>query len=129
MWGQAQLVPHFPDRECHNRGWVLVSLYPWDFHSTQLAASSLWVLIQSWPTGIDQFLLRDIAVKLLIFVPVGGFGFLALRQDFRTSVAESVTLLFALGLSSSIEMIQLFDDGRECTASTSYSMSVAQPLE
>jgi VanZ family protein len=56
-------------------------------------------------------------VNLLIFMPVGVFGFLALRQNFRTSVAAIVTLLFALVLSSSIEMIQLFDDGRECTAS------------
>jgi glycopeptide antibiotics resistance protein/uncharacterized membrane protein YhdT len=96
---------------------VYGSLYPWDFHSTQLAASPLWVLIHSWPTGIYRSLLRDIAVNLLIFVPVGVFGFLALRQEFRTSVAVTVTLLFSLVFSSSIEMIQLFDDARECTAS------------
>jgi glycopeptide antibiotics resistance protein len=46
------------------------------------------------------------AVNLLIFVPVGVFGLLALRQNFRTSVSVTVTLLFALVLSSSIEMIQ-----------------------
>ena len=96
---------------------VYGSLYPWDFHSAQLAGNPLWVLIHSWPTGNYRSLLRDIAVNLLIFVPVGVFGFLALRQNFRTSVAASVTLLFAPVLSSSIEMIQLFDDGRECTAS------------
>src|SRR5260370_32334902 len=96
---------------------VYGSLYPWDFHSTQLARSPLWVLIHSWPRGNYRSLLRDIAVNLLIFMPVGVSGFLALRQNFRTSVAAIVTLLFALVLSSSIEMIQLFDDGRECTAS------------
>ena len=56
-------------------------------------------------------------MNLMIFVPFGAFGFLALRQDVRTSVVATVTLLLGLALSSSIEMIQLFDDRRECTAS------------
>jgi VanZ family protein len=96
---------------------VYGSLYPWDFHSTQLAVSPLWVLIHSWPTQIDRFLVRDIAVNVLIYMPVGVFGFLALRQNVHTAFAVSVTLLFALTLSSGIEMIQLFDDARECSAS------------
>ena len=33
---------------------VYGSLYPWEFHSTQLAASPLWVLVHSWPTQIDR---------------------------------------------------------------------------
>jgi hypothetical protein len=84
---------------------VYGSLYPWDFHSTQLTASPLWVPIHSWPTGIDRFLLRDIAVNLLIFVLVGVFGFLAIRQNFRTSVAATVTQLFAL-ISENCEQVQ-----------------------
>ena len=96
---------------------VYGSLYPWEFHSTQLAASPLWVLIHSWPTGIDRFLVRDIAVNLLIYMPVGLFGFLAFRQNFRTAFAVTVTVLIALTLSSAIEMTQLFDDARECSAS------------
>jgi VanZ family protein len=96
---------------------VYGSLYPWEFHSTQLAAGPLWVLIHSWPTGIDRFLFRDIAVNLLIYLPVGVFGFLALRQNFRTAFAVTVTVLIALTLSSAIEMTQLFDDARECSAS------------
>jgi VanZ family protein len=95
---------------------VYGSLYPWEFHSTQLAASPLWVLIHSWPTQIDRFLIRDIAVNLLIYMPVGVFGFLALRQNFRTPFAMTITVLIALTLSSAIEMTQLFDDARECSA-------------
>ena len=64
---------------------VYGSLYPWEFHSTQLATSPLWVRIHSWPTGIDRFLVRAIAVNFLIYMPVGGFGFLAFRQNFRTA--------------------------------------------
>jgi VanZ family protein len=93
------------------------SLYPWDFHTAQLAGSPLWVLIHSWPTAIDRFLIRDIAVNLLIFVPAGVFGFLALRQNFPSALAVTMTVLVGLVLSSSIEMIQLFDDARDCSLS------------
>ena len=95
---------------------VYGSLYPGDFHSTQLAASPLWVLIHSWPDHIDRFLLRDIAVNVGIYMPLGVFGLLALRQKFRTPFAVIVTVLLALALSSSIEMTQLFDDSRDCSA-------------
>lgn len=94
---------------------VYGSLYPWDFHSAQLAASPLWVLTHSWPTHIDRFLVRDIAVNLLVYMPVGVFGFLALRQNFPTPFAAAVTVSFALALSSGIEMTQLFDDARDCS--------------
>ena len=96
---------------------VYGSLYPWDFHSAQLAASPLWVLIHSWPRVVDRFLIRDITVNVLLYMPVGVFGFLALRQNLRTALAVTVTVLIGLTLSSSIEMIQLFDDARECSAS------------
>lgn len=96
---------------------VYGSLYPWDFHSAQSGASPLWVLIHSWPTHIDRFLLRDIAVNVLIYMPVGAFGFLALRQNLPTAVAVVATVLIALALSSAIEMTQLFDDARQCSAS------------
>ena len=65
---------------------VYGSLYPWDFHSAQLAANPLWVLIHSWPTAIDRFLFRDIAVNLLLYMPVGVFGFLGRYKGFDTVV-------------------------------------------
>ena len=71
---------------------VYGSLYPWDFHSTQLGASPLWVLIHSWPEHIDRFLFRDIAVNVVIYLPVGVFGLLALRQKFHTPFAVTVTV-------------------------------------
>jgi len=73
-------------------------------------------LTHSWPDQIDRFLFRDIAVNLVIYIPVGVFGLLALRQKFPTPFAVSMTVLLALALSSSIEITQLFDDARECSA-------------
>jgi len=96
---------------------VYGSLYPWDFHSTQLAASPLWVLIHSWPRVVDQPLILDFGINVLLYMPVGVFGFLALRQSVRTAFAATATVLIGLTLSGSIEMIQLFDDARDCTAS------------
>jgi VanZ family protein len=96
---------------------VYGSLYPWEFHATQLAASPPWVLVHSWPTVIDRFLIRDIAVNILIYMPLGVFGFLTLRQNVTGTFAVLITIMIGLLLSSSIEMIQLFDDARECSAS------------
>jgi VanZ family protein len=92
------------------------SLYPFDFHSVRLPASPPWVLIHSWPRAIDRFLIRDTAVNLLIYMPLGVFGFLTFHQNLRTTLAVLATIMIGLVLSSSIEMIQLFDDARECSA-------------
>ena len=95
---------------------VYGSLYPWDFHSTQLAASPPWVLIHSWPTAINRFIILDVAVNVLLYMPLGVFAFLAFRQNLGGAVAATAAIAIGLILSSSIEMIQLFDDARECSA-------------
>ena len=95
---------------------VYGSLYPWDFHSTQLAASPPWVLMHAWPTVIDRFLIRDAAVNVVIYIPLGVFAFLAFRQNLGGALAAILAIAIGLILSSSIEMIQLFDDARDCSA-------------
>ncbi len=49
-------------------------------------------------------------------MPLGVFGFLAFRQNLSATFAVLVAIAIGLALSSSIEMIQLFDDSRECSA-------------
>ena len=95
---------------------VYGSLYPWDFHSAHLTASPPWVLIHSWPTVVNRFVIRDVAVNLLIYMPLGVFAFLTFRQNLSSAVAAIAAIAIGLVLSSSIEMIQLFDDARECSA-------------
>jgi hypothetical protein len=82
---------------------VYESLYLWEFHSAQLAGIPPLVLIHSWPTVVDRFLLRDIAVNLLLYMPVGVCGFLALRQNFRNAFGVTATVLIALVLSTSMD--------------------------
>jgi VanZ family protein len=96
---------------------VYGSLYPWHFHSTYLTASPPWILIHAWPTAINRFLILDVAVNLLLYMPLGVFGFLAFRQNLSRAFAALAAVLLGVALSSSIEMIQLFDDARECSAS------------
>ena len=48
--------------------------------------------------------------------PLGVFGFLTFRQNLGSAVAATAAIAIGLVLSSSIEMIQLFDDARECSA-------------
>jgi VanZ family protein len=106
------------------RIWLIViavivygSLYPWDFHSRQLPASPPRIMVHAWPRVIDRDVVQDVAVNVAIYLPVGLFGFLALRQNMRTNSAVVVVVLIGLVLSSSVEMIQLFIPERECSAS------------
>lgn len=105
------------------RIWLIViavvvygSLYPWDFHSRSLPASPPRILVHAWPKVIDRDVVQDVAVNVAIYLPLGLFGFLALRQNMRTTSAVVVTVMIGLVLSSSMEMIQLFVPERECSA-------------
>ena len=93
------------------------SLYPWEFHARQLGASPPWILLHSWPNGINRYLLWDIMVNVALYTPLGVFGFLAMREGAPRAVRILTPVLWALALSASVEMIQLFDDSRQCSAS------------
>ena len=96
---------------------VYGSLYPWDFHARQLGASPLWILLHAWPDSVNRYLLWDIAINVTLYVPLGVFGFLAVREGAPRAVRILAPVLLALVLSASVEMIQLFDDSRQCSAS------------
>jgi len=93
------------------------SLYPWEFHARRLGASPLWILLHAWPHGMDRYLLWDIAVNVALYVPLGVFGVLAAGEGATRAARILAPVLLAVGLSASVEMIQLFDDSRECSAS------------
>jgi VanZ family protein len=93
------------------------SLYPWEFHARQLGASPPWILLHSWPDAINRYLLWDIVVNVALYTPLGVFGFLAMREGAPRAVRILTPVLWALALSASVEMIQLFDDSRQCSGS------------
>ena len=93
------------------------SLYPWEFHARQLGASPPWILLHSWPDAIDRYVLWDVAINIVLYVPLGVFGFLAMSESFPRAVRICAPVLLAVALSASVEMIQLFDDSRQCSTS------------
>jgi len=93
------------------------SLYPWEFHARRLGASPLWILLHAWPRGIDRYLVWDIAINVALYLPLGIFGFLAVSPRASRLARILTPLALALVLSSSVEMLQLFDDSRMCSAS------------
>ena len=94
---------------------VYGSLYPWHFDFDRSGANPLWVLLHAWPRGIDRFVLRDAATNLLLYFPLGMAAFLAAARRHGRLVAFDAALLIALGLSASMEMLQIYDPGRTCS--------------
>jgi VanZ family protein len=83
------------------------SLYPFDFHSRPLAASAPWILLHSWPPGVERTVLADVVLNILIYLPVGFLGSLAW--------GKKRSLVLAAAFSACIEVLQLFDDSRMCS--------------
>ena len=94
---------------------VYGSLYPWHFDFGGSGANPLWVLLDGWPPKIDRFILRDIAINLPLYAPLGMAAFLATVRRYGRLVAFDAALLIALGLSASMEMLQIYDASRTCS--------------
>jgi VanZ family protein len=92
---------------------VYGSLYPFDFHAGRVAAGPVWVLLHAWPTTLNRSEIRDIAINILIYLPIGLFGVLYLGKGKPRPATSLLTILLALALSVSMELIQFFDDTRE----------------
>jgi len=93
---------------------VYGSLYPWHFDFQVSGANPLWVLLHAWTPEFDLYAVRDAAINLALYFPLGMAAFLAVARRHGRLVAFSAALLLALGLSASMEMLQIYDPGREC---------------
>lgn len=94
---------------------VYGSLYPFQFDFDRTDASPLFILLHAWPAKIDKFALRDAAVNLLLYAPLGVTAFLAMARRVPRAVAAFGALILGVGLSASIEMLQIFDGSRTCS--------------
>ncbi|MGA2131080.1 MAG: VanZ family protein [Bryobacteraceae bacterium] len=93
------------------------SLYPWQFYARHYPHSPPWILLHAWPARLDRFLIWDVAVNVVLYLPLGIFAYLAVSRKSSLLARIGLPLGLALLLSSSIEMIQLFDDSRMCSLS------------
>jgi VanZ family protein len=87
------------------------SLYPWHFHAYQYPVSPLWLLFHS-PVYWNRSTAVDIAVNVLVYLPLGFFAFATLAAMRRTWVAAIAALPIGIALSFSMEMAQFFVEGR-----------------
>jgi VanZ family protein len=94
---------------------VYGSLYPFHFDFDGTDASPLFILLHAWPARIDKFLWRDAGVNLLLYFPLGVTAFLAMARRVPRIVAALCAILLGLGLSASIEMLQVYDGSRTCS--------------
>jgi VanZ family protein len=91
---------------------VYGSLYPWQFDWWRTSESPLDVLLRSWPATVDRFLLRDIAINLLLYFPLGMTAFLTVARRHSRTAAVTVALLLGAVLSTSMELLQVYVPGR-----------------
>jgi VanZ like family len=93
---------------------VYGSLYPWQFHAAVIPGNPLAILLQSWSFEFNRYSVRDTGVNLVLYMPFGAACYLWLAGRAHW-LRFSAPLVLALGLSSSMEMIQLFDGTRVCS--------------
>jgi VanZ family protein len=74
------------------------------------------LLFHSWNPVIDRFTIRDAIVNIALYLPLGMAGYLALSGPTRYGARYWAPIAGGLLLSSSIEMIQLFEPTRNTSA-------------
>jgi VanZ family protein len=89
---------------------VYGSLYPWHFEFAG-RPDAVTVLLHSWPTAWDRFLLRDVVINVLLYVPLGAVACLAWLPRWPRAAAFAATG-FGCALSLSMELTQNYIPGR-----------------
>jgi VanZ family protein len=91
---------------------VYGSLYPWQFQAWRSSENPLDVVLRSWPTHVDRYLLRDLVINLSLYFPLGLTAYLAIARRHSRYVAAGVALLAGAVLSTSMEILQVYVPGR-----------------
>ena len=93
---------------------VYGSLYPWHFDFSP-RVNPLDFLLHSWSFQWDRYLLRDVAVNVALYVPLGAAAALALARKHGRGVSAALAILLGMALSASVEMLQIYVPGRQCS--------------
>jgi VanZ family protein len=84
----------------------ILTLYPFDWSF----AGEQYAYLLAWHPKEKT---RDVISNLLLFLPVGFFGFFALRERLGLMAVAVATVSIGLSLSSVIEILQAFDRTRD----------------
>ena len=80
---------------------VYGSLYPWHLHALPPGQNALSILLHSWPNDPAPLLVRDVAVNILVYVPLGLVAFATFNSIWPS-------LLLGALLSTFLELSQAF---------------------
>lgn len=75
-----------------------------------------WVLLRAWPVHPDTSALKDIGINLVLYMPLGASGYLSAPKGWPKYLHFVGPVAFALLLSGSIEIAQLYDATRDASA-------------
>jgi VanZ family protein len=89
------------------------SLYPFDFEFASTAGNPVRVLLHGWPTEWNRFVLRDMILNVIIYMPLGLVAVLALRRWRSRAFAVAAAIAFGFLLSVSMELLQVYVPGRD----------------
>jgi VanZ family protein len=91
---------------------VYGSLYPGHFAFTSAAGNPIVVLLHGWPANWTLYILRDVILNVIGYVPLGLAAFLALRRGHSRGFAAGGALALGYLLSLGMELLQVYLPGR-----------------
>ena len=91
------------------------SLYPWQFVSRQLDHTPVYILLHSWEVFEGRRFVSDVIINIAVYVPLGMSAYLAFRRYRSASLAAFGPIALGAMLSASVEMLQIFTPGRDCS--------------
>ena len=91
---------------------VYGSLYPWQFQAWRSSENPLDVVLRSWGTHLDRYLVRDLVINLSLYLPLGLTAYLALARRYSQSLSMGAAIVFGAALSTSMEILQVYVPGR-----------------
>ena len=96
---------------------VYGSLYPFSFYGNDVVGGPLRALLSTWRTSPDHY---DLIANILFYMP---FGFFAVRSLMRPSLTVRMGLVLVCGvaLSAAMELLQVYDAGRQSSMSDVYA--------
>jgi VanZ family protein len=97
---------------------VYGSLYPFTFQQPSNGIGPVRTLLESWAAQLER---GDVLANILLYVPLGFFGSLAIRRRVSLISRACVMVLLGASLSTFMELSQYYDAGRVTSAIDVYS--------
>jgi VanZ family protein len=92
------------------------TLYPFHFDFTRASGNPFLILLHSWPSRFGGSLLVDAVLNVAVFVPLGATAYLAMARRHGRAAGYAFALALGTSLSAGVEMLQIYDAHRYCSA-------------